>query len=467
MSIETFTTKYGKISCYSNDAVFISSLRNGHLYEEDLILKHIIPILNDGSIKVILDVGSHIGTHSMIYSSLLNCKIMAFEPQKNMYDLLEKNVDSKCIPYHVAVGHKNMLTSLSSYLYDGYDCFIEYNTAKMLNYGGIGLGLNGEEIGMITIDSLKLDQCDYIKIDVEGAEILVLMGAKKTIQKYKPVIWFEQTDKCVSQEMILSMDIDFEIEDVTTFLTNMGYQITSIDENNKLAFIQKEIDLSTKEKTIFSESGEDGILFELFRLYGTTNKYYVEFGAEDGSQCNTRALKESGFDGILFDMNYSNPSIHLYKETITVGNVIDIFKKYNVSLDFDLLSLDIDSYDFYVLQEILKVYTPRIFVCEYNATHLPNEDKVVLKKSIINNNYFGASILSFYKLAQKYNYSLVYANEKGVNLFFVHNDLFSMYTTKNRNNVEAIYKFPKYGNGPNGGHLQDLYNQSYISSDMI
>lgn len=45
-----------------------------------------------------------------------------------------------------------------------------------------------------------------------------------------------------------------------------------------------EIDLSTKEKTIYSESGEDGILFELFERFGITNKFYVEFGAEDGSQ---------------------------------------------------------------------------------------------------------------------------------------------------------------------------------------
>lgn len=232
-----------------------------------------------------------------------------------------------------------------------------------------------------------------------------------------------------------------------------------------------EIDLSTKEKTYYSESGEDGILFELFNLFGVTNKYYVEFGAEDGSQCNTRALREfANFNGVLFDMNYENININLFRTEITTNNVIDIFKSHNVPSHFDLLSVDIDSYDFYVLQVILEHYRPRVFVCEYNATHLPTKDCVVLKENVImNGNYFGASILAFYKLGIKYNYSLVYANNKGVNLFFVHNDVInsSNYRIIDINNVEKIYKTPKYGKGPNGGHQSDIYNQPYTSGEVL
>lgn len=232
-----------------------------------------------------------------------------------------------------------------------------------------------------------------------------------------------------------------------------------------------EIDLSTKEKTIYSESGEDGILFELFERFGITNKFYVEFGAEDGSQCNTHALKQFGnFSGVLFDMKYENPNINLYRKEITTDNVVNIFQHYNVPQTFDLLSIDIDSYDFYVLQVILTHYKPRVFVCEYNATHLPTEDKVVLKDNVImNGNYFGASILAFYNLGVKFNYSLVYANNKGVNLFFVHNDVIksSNYYVKNINDVNKIYNTPKYGKGPNGGHQEDTLNQPYTSSQLL
>jgi hypothetical protein len=33
----------------------------------------------------------------------------------------------------------------------------------------------------------------------------------------------------------------------------------------------------------------------------------------------------------------------------------------------------------------------------------------------------------------------------------------------NMNDVEKIYKYPKYGSGPNGGHIPDLHNRTYIS----
>jgi len=479
--IQSFPTKYGNISCYCNDAVFYSHLSQGEIYEEEIITNIIVPLLNQTtSEKFILDIGGHIGTHSILYSQLMNCKILTFEPQKKIFELLKTNIENNnitnCRIFNNAVGHKIMTTTLSDTLYDGYDCSIEYDTDKILNYGGIGLGENGEVVEMITIDSLNLPKCDYIKMDVEGAEILVLIGARDTIQKNRPFIWFESASKNVSDEMKKSMEIDFEIEDIFIYLSKLGYAFCRLNNENILAFhLSKppliERDLTNKEVTLYCESGEDGILFELFAEFGATNKFYVEFGAENGTQCNTRALKEyAGFHGVLFDMNFENPDIGLYKHAVSSENVVELFQQYNVPIEPDLLSVDIDSHDFYVLHEILKVYKPRIFVCEYNATYLPHEDMVVLKDDVIfNGNYFGASILSFYKLAKKYNYSLVYANEKGVNLFFVRNDVMqkSIFTIKNTNDIEKIYRTPKYGKGPNGGHEQDVYNQEYTSAESI
>ena len=476
--LKTFSTKYGYFTCYKNDIIFSSLLEKNQIYEEELILKYIVPILqnneNEDEIQI-LDVGGHIGTHSILYSKLLNCKISTFEPQKKMFELLNKNINDNelqnCTIYNCAVGHDNIQTTLSEMLYDGYDCKIEYDTNKILNYGGVGLGENGENVRMITIDSLNLDKCHYIKIDVEGAEILVLMGAANTIEKHKPLIWFESTDKSVSEEMKKSMNINFELPNIMDYLGQFGYCFYKLNQGNILAFHDKhkiKIDLSKKEKTIYSESGEDGILFELFSTFGVTNKFYLEFGAENGSQCNTRALKQYGkFNGILFDMNYEDKKNNLFRHTVTTENVINLFQHYKVPTHFDLLSVDIDSHDFYVIDKILQNFIPRIIVCEYNATHLPHEDKVVLKNATnFNGNYFGASILAFYNLGKKYNYSLAYANEKGVNLFFVHNDVLknSIKTIENLNNVEKIYKTPKYGKGPNGGHEQDYLNQEYIMS---
>ena len=116
----------------------------------------------------------------------------------------------------------------------------------------------------------------------------------------------------------------------------------------------------------------------------------------------------------------------LFRSFITEENVIYLFNKYNVPKHLNVLSVAIDFNDFYCLKEILANYLCDIVICEYNATHLPTEDKIVIYNMNgrwDGTNYFGASLLAFNKLAEKYSYSLVYCNKNGVNCFFVHNDI--------------------------------------------
>lgn len=85
-------------------------------------------------------------------------------------------------------------------------------------------------------------------------------------------------------------------------------------------------------------------------------------------------------------------------------------------------------------------------------------------------NYFGASISALYHLGRNFNYSLVYAESKGVNLFFVRDDIIKQQKIKflNINNVNQIYHKPMYGKGPNDGHPADLLKRKYLSSlDLV
>src|SRR5258705_13450718 len=111
-----------------------------------------------------------------------------------------------------------------------------------------------------------------------------------------------------------------------------------------------EIDLSKSENTIYSQNGEDGIISAIMNLIGTSSEYYVEFGAMDGHKLsNTKNLRDNlGWKGLLLDGGYEDPSINLHKEFITAENINEIFEKYDVPYDLDLLSIDIDYNDFYV-----------------------------------------------------------------------------------------------------------------------
>lgn len=231
------------------------------------------------------------------------------------------------------------------------------------------------------------------------------------------------------------------------------------------------IDLSYFERKIYSQNGEDGVTIKLIELIyngDNNNKYFVEFGVENGKECNTRILREIyNWKGLQMDGSNQDYSINLKREFITRENIVDLFKKYEVPKNINVLSVDIDFNDFYCLHEIFKNYTCDIVICEYNATHLPHDDKIVIYNkngAWDGTNYFGASLLSLTKLAQKYNYSLLYCNANGVNAFFVHNDIIKL---KNlnflySNDITKIYKPPKYSSGPNGGHPHDYQNRPYI-----
>jgi len=240
-----FPTQHGTFYTCHNDIVFVDYLSRGLVFEEDILAKHILPLFQkmDPSIpKIILDVGGHIGSHTIMYANYIpNAIIHTFEPQRILFNILNMNLVENNITgvktYHSAVGEMVGECTLSSMLYDGYNVKVSYDTDQMLNYGGLSVGTGGEKVNIITIDSLDLPECHYIKMDVEGAEPLVLLGALKTIRKYKPFIMLEYTDKRVSDEMKESLGINKDriIEDPLLILEKEGYQFKRIEGENVLA----------------------------------------------------------------------------------------------------------------------------------------------------------------------------------------------------------------------------------------
>jgi len=233
------------------------------------------------------------------------------------------------------------------------------------------------------------------------------------------------------------------------------------------------MDLSTYEQRIYSQNGEDGITMKLVELLYSehTDNYYVEFGVQDGQECNTRILREKyRWKGLQMDGSNERTDIHLHKEYITKENVVELFQKYGVPPTIQVLCVDIDFNDFYCLAEILKSYTCDVLICEYNATHLPDEDKVIVYDATggwDGTNYFGGSLLAFTRLANKHGYSLVYCEQKGVNCFFVRTAVLESKELSflHQDDVSKIYRKPRYGNGPNGGHAMDWRHRVYLSSE--
>lgn len=226
-------------------------------------------------------------------------------------------------------------------------------------------------------------------------------------------------------------------------------------ENNPL-------DLRNFEKKITSQNGEDGIIEEIFNRIGTTNKFFVEFGIEDGTECNTRHLMEhKSWKGLWMDGSESNCQAakkladpydsKVFPTFITAENIESLFKKFNVPNDLDLLSIDIDGNDYWIWKTLTS-YTPRVLVVEYNASYPPPTHWIMPYKSdhmFDGTNYFGASLSALVALGKDKGYTLIACDKMGVNAFFLRDDLVSnKFLIKD---VDYFYSCPKY-NGYFFGH---------------
>lgn len=204
----------------------------------------------------------------------------------------------------------------------------------------------------------------------------------------------------------------------------------------------KLINLNEFEYRIHCQNGEDGIINAIFSKIGYFNKYYVEFGGGKYYD-NTKLLRvKFGFKGLLMNNALENLRINCRKEFVTRENINNLFMKYDVPFEFDFLSIDIDSNDWYIWNALDNKYRPRVVCIEYNAKFKPSEDKLIKydpKAVWQKDDYFGGSMKAYYMLGRKKKYSLVCADKRGVNLFFVRDDLKPELVFKNVNDINKLH----------------------------
>jgi hypothetical protein len=199
--------------------------------------------------------------------------------------------------------------------------------------------------------------------------------------------------------------------------------------------------LNRYEYKVSSQNGEDGIIAEIFRRIGTTNRYLVEFGAANGAENNTALLVRQGWGGLWMDADpvliadagqryraeIEAGRLTVLETFITAENIEDLFRQGKVPEEIDLLSIDIDRNDYYVWEKITH-YRPRVVVIEYNAGAPPTMSWVVPydAKGFGFNSFGtgnGASLKALEELGNRKGYSLVGCDLCGVNAFFVRDDL--------------------------------------------
>ena len=140
---------------------------------------------------------------------------------------------------------------------------------------------------------------------------------------------------------------------------------------------------------VYSQNGEDGILLFVFAVIGMTNRVVVEIAAGNGIESNSANLIiNHGFFGLLFEADAHKAGEgedffkrHPYRASFPPRFVNNWVTRENVdqliqanllpgsvpaSGEIDLLSLDMDGNDYWIL-EAIKCIMPRVIILEFNA----------------------------------------------------------------------------------------------------
>jgi FkbM family methyltransferase len=142
-------------------------------------------VLKPAGIRTCLDIGANVGNYTKALHSHLNCIVYAFEPSTSSFVELQKveaENAGRVVALRTAVADFNGAATLFS---RG-----ERAATATLDKNLMPIGVRGEEVPVTTVDhvveELSLKQLDFIKIDTEGYEREVLLGARKTIERFKP-----------------------------------------------------------------------------------------------------------------------------------------------------------------------------------------------------------------------------------------------------------------------------------------
>ena len=189
---------YNNIALIADDTHFTKWVKEaGRLDHHQGFLKQLKPYIKG----TVLDIGANIGTHTYFYTQHAD-EVLAFEPNPIVFDCLKHNCPKATI-LHCAVSDHSGYISMA-------DCGPNYGAAYTIP---------GTQIPCITIDMLALPKCNYMKIDVEGDELAVLLGARETIRRHKPIMCIECNEHTLVRKGLTG-------EMLIRYIRSIGYTCT-------------------------------------------------------------------------------------------------------------------------------------------------------------------------------------------------------------------------------------------------
>jgi hypothetical protein len=229
---------------------------------------------------------------------------------------------------------------------------------------------------------------------------------------------------------------------------------------DRLKMVQRRIQFARQRG--FSE--EEGRIAAYLGSLPAVKRYCVDIAAQDGiGGSQTLALFKSGWAGLAVEYDprifavlaefYSVfDDVALFRTKVTPGSVRDLLRSAGCPREFGFLSLDIDSYDYFVLDEILAEFRPALMCVEINEM-MPPPLRFTVRYDPAHfwrgDHFQGQSISQCDLLCRKYDYQILELHYN--NLILVARELNphralsvnEAYDAGYRNKPDRASKFPR------------------------
>ena len=222
---------------YRHDGVGVGGFILEHGNNNTVEANTACTVLQDIDKPIILDIGANIGTFATWvarWADPRQGKVYCFEPQRPVFQILCGNMALNNIhnvyAYEMALGSEEKFIDLPEVNYNTLGSFGAFSLADTdLSDTYTNIPNTKQRIKMTTVDNFvndyQLEKVDYMKIDAEGLDIDVILGAINTIQKYKPDLYVEYLNLGPSKKEDTS---DQGRTILSNLLTGLGYKFTVI-----------------------------------------------------------------------------------------------------------------------------------------------------------------------------------------------------------------------------------------------
>ena len=214
-------------------------------YEEELLfLDRIVDKVSES-----VDVGVYRGVYTFQLAKISK-HVHSFEPNPLIFPYLNKNLQKlikNLTLYNVALSDKNGETELRIPIRNkytnknNYEEMYELGRATIHKNNIINSEYNSFKVRTVKLDDILINNpIGFVKIDAEGHEKDILMGAKEIIKKRKPNLLVEIEEQYTNEK----------VESKIEFINNLGYKSYFLEKNN-LTKTEKLRNFNTKNNYIF------------------------------------------------------------------------------------------------------------------------------------------------------------------------------------------------------------------------